>query len=62
VYVYDRDLFTVPLALKSLALLDRTNYPLFLAGAVIATAPVVAVFLLAQRYFLHERGAGWLGR
>jgi multiple sugar transport system permease protein len=62
VYVYDRDLFTVPLALKSLALLDRTNYPLLLAGAVIATAPVVAVFLLAQRYFLHERGAGWLGR
>lgn len=62
VYIYDRDLFTVPLALKSLAQLDRTNYPLLLAGAVVATAPVVAVFLLAQRYFLHERGAGWLGR
>jgi multiple sugar transport system permease protein len=62
VYIYDRDLFTVPLALKSLARLDRTNYPLLLAGAVVATAPVVAVFLLAQRYFLHERGAGWLGR
>ena len=62
VYVYDRDLFTVPLALKSLTQLDRTNYPLLLAGAVVATAPVIAVFLLAQRYFLHERGAGWLGR
>jgi multiple sugar transport system permease protein len=62
VYVYDRDLFTVPLALKSLAQLDRTNYPLLLAGAVVATAPVIAVFLLAQRFFLHERGTGWLGR
>ena len=62
VYVYDRDLFTVPLALKSLAQLDRTNYPLLLAGAVVATAPVIAVFLIAQRYFLHARGTGWLGR
>lgn len=63
VYVYDRDLFTVPLALKSLAQLDPTNYPLLLAGAVIATVPVVAVFIVAQRWFLHDyRGAGWLGR
>jgi multiple sugar transport system permease protein len=63
VYVYRRELFTVPLALRSLAALDPTNYPLLLAGAVIATAPVVAVFLVAQRWFLHEyRGPGWLGR
>jgi multiple sugar transport system permease protein len=63
VYVYRRELFTLPLALRSLAQLDPTNYPLLLAGAVIATAPVVAVFLVAQRWFLHEyRGPGWLGR
>jgi multiple sugar transport system permease protein len=63
VYVYRRDLFTLPLALRSLATVDPTNYPLLLAGAVIATAPVVAVFLVAQRWFLHEyRGPGWLGR
>lgn len=63
VYLHDRDLFTLPLALRSLAQLDPTNYPLLLAGAVIATAPVLAVFLVAQRWFLHEhRGAGWLGR
>jgi multiple sugar transport system permease protein len=63
IYIFDRDLFTLPLALKSLAQLDRTNYPLLLAGAVAATAPVIAVFLVAQRWFLHEhRGSGWLGR
>jgi multiple sugar transport system permease protein len=63
VYLHDRDLFTLPLALRSLAQLDPTNYPLLLAGAAIATAPVLAVFLVAQRWFLHEhRGAGWLGR
>jgi multiple sugar transport system permease protein len=63
IYLYDRDLFTLPLALKSLAQLDPTNYPLLLAGAVIATAPVVLGFLVAQRYlFDPHRGAGWLGR
>jgi multiple sugar transport system permease protein len=63
VYLFDADLYTLPLGLRSLAQLDRTNFPLLLAGAVVATAPVVAVFLVAQRFFLHEyRGAGWLGR
>ena len=63
IYLFDADLFTLPLGLKSLAQLDRTNYPLLLAGAVTATAPVIVAFAFAQRYFLHEhRGAGWLGR
>ena len=63
IYLYDRDLYTLPLALKSLAQLDPTNYPLLLAGAVIATAPVVVRFLVAQRYlFERHRRAGWLGR
>ena len=63
IYLFDADLFTLPLGLKSLSQLDRTNYPLLLAGAVTATAPVIAAFAFAQRYFLHEhRGAGWLGR
>jgi multiple sugar transport system permease protein len=63
VYIYRRELFTVPLALRSLAQLDPTNHPLLLAGAVIATLPAVAAFTVAQRWFLSEhRGAGWLGR
>ena len=63
VYLFDPDLYTLPLGLRSLEALDRTNYPVLLAGAVVATAPVVLAFVIAQRYFLHEdRGAGWLGR
>jgi multiple sugar transport system permease protein len=63
VYLFDSDLYTLPLGLRSLEVLDRTNYPILLAGAVVATAPVVVASLFAQRYFLHEdRGAGWLGR
>jgi multiple sugar transport system permease protein len=63
IYLFDSDLYTLPLGLRSLSVLDRTNYPVLLAAAVVATAPVVAAFVVAQRYFLHEdRGAGWLGR
>jgi multiple sugar transport system permease protein len=63
VYLFDPDLYTLPLGLRSLAVLDRTNYPVLLAAAVVATVPVAAAFAVAQRFFLHEdRGAGWLGR
>jgi len=51
VYLYDRDLFTIPLALRSLATLDPTDFPVFLAGAVLATIPALLVFGLAQRKF-----------
>ena len=63
VYVYDRDLFTVPLALRSLSTLDPADYSVFLAGAVLASIPALVLFGVAQRRFLHEyRGPGWLGR
>jgi multiple sugar transport system permease protein len=63
IYLFDPNLYTLPLGLRSLAVLDRTNYPVLLAGAVVATVPVVIAFVVAQRFFLHEdRGAGWLGR
>jgi len=61
VYTYDRDLFTLPLALRSLATLDPTNFPVFLAGAVLATLPALVVFGLAQTRFLHQR-TGWFRR
>lgn len=54
IYVYDRDLFTLPLALRSLSVLDPTNFPVFLAGAVLATGPAVLVFGLVQRRFFHH--------
>jgi multiple sugar transport system permease protein len=63
IYLFDPELYTLPLGLRSLSVLDRANYPVLLAAAVVATAPVIAAFAVAQRFFLHEdRGAGWLGR
>ena len=54
VYVYQRELFTVPLALRSLSVLDPSQSPVFLAGAVLASLPVVVVFVVAQRRFLQS--------
>ena len=53
----------MPLGLRALASLDRTNYPLLMAGCVAATLPVVVAFLFVQRYFLQEfRGVTRYGR
>lgn len=63
VYVYDRDLFTVPLALRSLSTLDRSDSSVFLAGAVLASIPALVLFAVAQRGFLQtDRRTGWWGR
>ncbi len=63
IYLFDARKFTLPLGLRSLAQLDAQNFPLVLAGSVMATAPVVAAFVFVQRYFLQRhRDAGWLGR
>jgi multiple sugar transport system permease protein len=61
IYLFDEDKFTLPLGLRALAQLDRQDFPLFLAGAVTATAPVVIAFLYVQRFFLRgERARGWV--
>ena len=63
IFIFDERMFTVPLGLRSLAVVDRQDFPLLLAGAVVATAPILIAFLFLQRYFLQQyHGAGWLGR
>jgi multiple sugar transport system permease protein len=60
IYLFDQERFTLPLGLKLLAQLDPQNFPVLLAGAVVATVPVVVAFLLAQRFFLAGyRPASW---
>ena len=54
-FIRTEDRMTVSLGLRVLYQLDRTGWPIVLAGAVLATAPVVVVFLLAQRAFLQDR-------
>lgn len=52
VYLSEPDLFTVPMGVSMLASLDPSNQPLLLAGAVMAMAPVIGVFLVVQHGFV----------
>jgi multiple sugar transport system permease protein len=45
---------TLPFALQMLYQLARSDWPLLMAAATLVTGPVVAVFLLGQRYLLEE--------
>lgn len=53
-YLNSQDLFTLPLGLRFLQLLNPTDFPLLLAGSVVVTVPAVAVFLVAQRVLLSD--------
>jgi multiple sugar transport system permease protein len=58
----EHDLTAPPMS-HHLELLGPTNWPVFLAGSLVVTMPVVLSFLVAQRFFWsQERGTGWLGR
>jgi multiple sugar transport system permease protein len=57
IYLVDPGKFTLPLGLRSLSTLGRHDYPVFLAGAVAATLPVVGAFLYVQRFFLGDASA-----
>jgi multiple sugar transport system permease protein len=57
VYLFDERTFTLPLGLRALAALPSQDFPIVLAGAAAATAPVVIVFLLAQRLMFREARA-----
>lgn len=47
------DKYTASLGLRMLYSLDSTNWPIIMAGCMLAIVPVLAVFVLAQRSFLN---------
>lgn len=57
VYLSSPEHYTLPLGLKSLATIDRSDQPMVLAGAVMVTVPVIAAFVWVQRYFVHRPAA-----
>jgi multiple sugar transport system permease protein len=60
-YINNQEFYTLPLGVQALQQMDRTNWPLQMAGSVVLTLPVVALFVFAQRYFFQEeRQRGWL--
>lgn len=53
-YLRSQKLYTLALGLNQLQAMDRTNFPLLLAAALVMTVPALLVFLLAQRALLGE--------
>jgi multiple sugar transport system permease protein len=53
-YLYDTQLYTLPVGLQILNQLDPTNIPLLMSASVVMSLPVVLLFLWLQRYFLHN--------
>ena len=62
-YLKSERRYTLPVGLQLLQQMDRTNWPLLMAGAVLMIAPIVLLFSLVQRYFWPEgRLGGMHGR
>jgi multiple sugar transport system permease protein len=53
IYIQTIERYTLSVGLAYLEQLDPTNWPLLMAGSVMITLPVVAVFLVAQPFFLE---------
>lgn len=52
-YLRSQDLYTLPVGLRQLQTLDRTNWPVLMAGSVVLAVPAVLVFGVVQRWFLR---------
>jgi len=54
IYLKSQSRYTLAVGLQQLQQLDRTNWPLLLAAALVMTLPVILLFFLTQRYYLQE--------
>jgi len=56
-FINDSSNFTLPVALESYIGVNTTYWGIFFAASLIATIPVVIVFLIFQRHFIKGLGA-----
>lgn len=57
-YLKSEERYTLPVALQIMQQMDKTNWPLLMAGATFMTAPVVVMFLMVQRHFWPDESKG----
>jgi multiple sugar transport system permease protein len=57
-YLKSEDLYTLPVGLQILQQMDKTNWPLLMAGACFMTAPIIVLFFLVQRHFWPDAAKG----
>lgn len=58
VFIDDKSLMTIPVGLTNFQSALQTDYASLMAGIVIAALPMIAVFLLLQKYFVKGLTAG----
>jgi multiple sugar transport system permease protein len=58
IYLKSQARYTLAVGLQQLQQLDRTNWPLLLAAALVMTLPVVLLFIITQRYYLQDHPPG----
>lgn len=58
IFLRDRELFTIPLALNTFMDEHIADYGLVMAAAASALVPVILVFIFAQKYFIKGLTAG----
>jgi multiple sugar transport system permease protein len=56
--LFSTDMLTLPAGLAQLQNENTTRYDLLMAGGVIASVPVLAVYVLAQRYIIEGVSQG----
>ncbi|MBN2146395.1 MAG: carbohydrate ABC transporter permease [Anaerolineales bacterium] len=53
-YIFNPKYYTLAVGLQILKQLDVTNTPLLMAAALFMTAPILVLFVILQRLFLHN--------
>lgn len=53
-YLFNTQLYTLPIGIQLINQMDRTNWPYLMAGAMIMAGPIILLFVFLQRIFLHD--------
>ncbi|MFQ5616785.1 MAG: carbohydrate ABC transporter permease, partial [Anaerolineales bacterium] len=53
-YIFNPDWYTMPIGLQIINQIGNMDWPLIMAAAVLMTGPVLLLFVLLQRFFLHD--------
>lgn len=57
-YLKSEELYTLTIGIQQLHQLDRTNWPILMAGCVVLIVPAIIMFAIVQRGFLGDHRSG----
>jgi multiple sugar transport system permease protein len=54
IYIFNTQQYTLPIGIEMIKQMDATNTPILMAASVFMAAPVILLFWILQRFFLHD--------